>query len=147
MSDKLAEEPQEPAQRKKKEYENVKRIIKEQVDERNNASGDSPKFVFQGSNTVHLGNLALYLEFDQQFDSPADYVLVLKVGSARFKQPTLFGSAPTPVKHILKPAISEDPSAVVWKHKIGNLQPFTSSELVDFGLGLLISQYEKYKQN
>ena len=145
MSDNLMEELSEPAQRKKKEFENLMRLLNEEVERRNADRGESQKFVFQGAYIIQLGHLALHLKFDQRYDSPANFDLVLSVGAAPFRQHRLFGTGPQPVKHILQPAIFDDLGIVVWKHNIDTLQPFTSAALVYFCLELLVGQYDKYK--
>lgn len=66
MSDNLMEELSEPAQRKKKEFENLMRLLNEEVERRNADRGESQKFVFQGASIIQLGHLALHLKFDQR---------------------------------------------------------------------------------
>src|SRR5882762_3673086 len=101
---------QEQAQRKQEEYDDLIRLLKERVEEMNANTGNLPKFVVRGS-TIQLDHIVLHLEFDELFMSPADYVLVLKVGLASFKRP-LFGSEPPPVKHKLQPAASDNLSSI-----------------------------------
>jgi hypothetical protein len=92
------------SQHAREEYATLMRLLKERVEERNATVDNSPKFVVKGS-SVQLDHVVLYLEFDQMFMNPDDYVLVLKVGQP--KQP-LFGSAPTPIRRILRAVPSDD---------------------------------------
>jgi hypothetical protein len=137
---------QELVQRKKAEYEELQRLLKERVEEINANRGNLPEFVVRGSSIVQLGHIELHLEFDQLYSNPTDYVLVLKVGVPDNKKPT-FGSAPPPVKHKLQPALSDDLSSIVWVDKVGNLRRVTSAWLVEFALDLLTSFYRQHTRN
>jgi len=137
---------QELVQRKKAEYEELQRLLKERVEEINANRGTLPQFVVRGSSIVQLGHIELHLEFDQLYDNPADYVLVLKVGVPDNKKP-MFGSAPPSVRHMLQPAVSDDLSSIVWVDKVGNLRRVTSAWLVEFALDLLTSYYRQHTPN
>jgi hypothetical protein len=137
---------QELVQRKKAEFDELQRLLKERVEEINANRGNLPEFVVRGSSIVQLGHIELHLEFDQLYSNPADYVLVLKVGCSPLKQP-MFGSAPPPVKHKLQPAVSDDLSSIVWVDKVGNLRRVTSAWLVEFALDLLTSYYRQHTRN
>jgi len=137
---------QELVQRKKAEYDELKRLLKERVEEMNANRGNLPEFVVRGSLIIQLEHIELHLEFDQLYGNPADYVLVVKVGSSPLKRP-LFGSAPLPVRHKLQPAVSDDLSSIVWVDKVGNLRRVTSAWLVEFALDLLTSYYRQHTRN
>jgi hypothetical protein len=137
---------QEFVERKKAEYDELKRLLKERVEEMNANRGNLPEFVVRGSLIIQLGHIELHLEFDQLYSNPTDYVLVLKVGVPDNKKPT-FGSAPPPVKHKLQPALSDDLSSIEWVDKVGSLLRFTSAGLVEFALDLLTSYYRQHTPN
>ncbi len=149
MSDDLAEwfknRAQEEKQRKQEEYDNLIRLLKERVEEENAKTNNLPKFFVRGS-VIQLEHYELHLEFDQVFHSPTDHVLVAKGGLAPHKKP-LFGSEPPRVSHTLQPKVSNDLSSVMWTHKLGNLAPFTSAELVEFVLDMLTGFYLRHKRN
>jgi hypothetical protein len=73
MSDNLVKETFDPVQRKRDEFNHFLELVKERVEERNADDGDVPKFVVRGS-TIQLEHVALYLEFDQRYDRPSDFV-------------------------------------------------------------------------
>jgi hypothetical protein len=137
---------QELVQRKKAEYDELKRLLKERVEEMNANRGNLPEFVTRGSLVIQLGHIELHLEFDPLFPNPTEFVLLLKVGVPDNKKPT-FGSAPPPVKHKLQPALSDDLSSIVWVDKVGNLRRVTSAWLVEFALDLLTSYYRQHTRN
>jgi hypothetical protein len=117
------------------------RLLKERIEEKNATADNLPKFVLNGS-TVQLGHMVLYLEFDQRFENPDDYVLVLKVGL--LSRHLLFGSPPAPTKYILRATPSADLSSIAWADNQGQL---TSAALVAFALGLLTDYHRKHKAN
>ena len=137
---------QELVQRKKAEFDELQRLLKERVEEINANRGNLPEFVVRGSSIVQLGHIELHLEFDQLYSNPTDYVLVLKVGVPDNKKP-MFGSAPPPVKHKLQPALSDDLSSIEWVDKVGSLLRFTSAGLVEFALDLLTDYYRRQTRN
>jgi hypothetical protein len=137
---------QELVQRKKSEYEELQRLLKERVEEMNANRSNLPQFVMRGSSIIQLGHIELHLEFDQLYGNPADYVLVLKVGVPDNKKPT-FGSAPLPVRHKLQPALSDDLSSIKWVDKVGSLLRFTSAGLVEFALERLTDYYRRQTRN
>ena len=137
---------QELVQRKKAEHDELKRLLKERVEEMNANRGNLPEFVARGSLIIQLGHIELHLEFDQLFPNPTEFVLVLKVGVPDNKKP-MFGSAPPSVRHKLQPALSDDLSSIVWVDKVGNLRRVTSAWLVEFALDLLTSYYRQHTRN
>jgi hypothetical protein len=147
MSDNRAEQATNQAQKyaqwKRMEFDDVLELLKEKVEERNANTGNLPKLVFRGRSIVELGQYSLHFEFDQLFHSPADFVLVVKVGSDNRSSMALSGSVPPAERHLLQPKVSNDLRSVVWTHNLG-CAPFTSSELVAFALDLLIGYYQKY---
>lgn len=128
------------SQHAREEYDNLMRLLKERVEERNATADNLPKFVVKGS-TVQLDHMVLYLEFDQMFENPDNYVLVLRVGQPR--QP-LFGSAPTPIRRTLRAVPSDDLHRMLWADNQGQC---TSAWLVEFALELLADYYRTHKPN
>jgi hypothetical protein len=131
-------------ERAREEYDYLNRLLNECVEKRNANSGDSPKFVIVGA-SVQLGHMALYIQFDQQYSNPDDYVLVLRAGLAPFRKP-LFGSGPTPEESRLRATPSDDLSSILWDW-IGNRTRLTSAELAEFALDRLTAYYDKHTPN
>jgi hypothetical protein len=73
-NDNRAERPenrmQELVQRKKAEYDDLQRLLKERVEEMNANRGNLPQFVMRGSSIIQLGHIELHLEFDPLFPNP-----------------------------------------------------------------------------
>ena len=140
---------QELAQRKQEEYDELKRVLKERVEERNANSGNLPEFVIKGSR-IELGRLTLHLEFDQVPTDPTEYVLALKIGVEDNKRP-LVGTGPTPVRHKLRAGVSDDSSRILWEGYLGlsnsNVDRLTSAALVEFALDQLTSYHRRYQPN
>ena len=127
------------SQHAREEYVNLMRLLKERVEERNATADNLPQFVVKGS-TVQLDHMVLYLEFDQMFENPDSYVLVLKVGLP--SRHPLFGPAPTPIKHTLRATSSDDLRMMLWANNQGQ---WTSAGLVEFALELLTEYHRRHE--
>jgi hypothetical protein len=115
----------------REEYDTLKRLPKESVEERNAAIGNGAKFVLKGD-TVRLGNAVLLREFDQHPTNPDEYVLALGIGLDPSRKP-LFGSGPTAEKSRWRVTSTEDLSRVLWE-LVGSREQATTAWLVEFAL-------------
>ncbi len=138
----LKNKAQEDAQRKQQERDRLKIWLEDCVEELNkNTNSGLPQVVMKGS-SLKLDRFTLYLDFEQLWENPTDYVLVLRVGDEGHR---MFGSEPPAVRHKLQPTVSGHLNTVAWVDKTGNLGRFTSDELAKFALDMLINYYRQYK--
>jgi hypothetical protein len=139
--ERLKNQTQDSAQKKREEYDWLMHLLKERVEEWNASRGDLPEIVMTGS-SLQLDRYKLYLEFDQLWPQPTNYVLVLKVGLG---QNSLFWSEPPAVRHKMQPTASDDRGSIVWTHTLDNVAPFTTEELAEFALDMLTGYYSRHK--
>jgi hypothetical protein len=134
---------------KREEYDELKRLLTERVEEVNANNGNLPEFLIKGSR-IEPGRFTLCLEFDELPTDPTEYVLILKVGVEDNKRP-MFGSGPTPLRYRLRAGVSDDSSRILWEGYLGlsnsDLDRLTSAALVQCALDLLTSYYRMMKTN
>ena len=123
----------------REEYDDLRRLLKERVEEMNAHTGDTPQLVQRGS-TVELGYVKLHLELDPLPPDPDAFVLTLKVGLEKSGSQS-FGAGPTPQKERMVAAVSGDVSRILWMHKG---EALASAHVVEFALDLLTTYHRRH---
>jgi len=123
----------------REEYDDLRRLLKERVEEMNAHTGGTPQLVLRGS-TVELGYVKLHLELDPLPTDPDAFVLTLKVALEKYGS-QLLGTGPTPQKERMVAAVSSDVSRILWMHKV---EALTSAHVVEFALDLLTTYHSRH---
>jgi ABC-type transporter Mla subunit MlaD len=125
------------------EFERLKVLLKEQVDQTNPNLGDLPTFQLFPNAMVQQGNYVGGFNFSKPyFNGPQNQLLVYFGPHPQANYP--FGGAPRAQRYEMQAAALDDLSGIVWNGDLGEL---TSAQLAEFTLEELTKYYLEHKRS